>query len=213
MGNAAGPLAAGLALALSSPAPGPAHAAVPTIRCVPPAESHVVRTTDEAVVTVEKHSTGDDPFVDSTTRTWRGCSRTRGVQVALDSGTLGFSGGHFASGFKLAGAFVVFVAGNYYKADPSDDYLTVVDLDSGDRWESAVVTTGFVETAVNRRGAAAWIRTSYDPGGHMRWQLFSRRPTGSVVLRYRSSLPLTELQLTDRRLQWRERTKLRTREL
>lgn len=106
----------------------------------------------------------------------------------------------------------MFVAGDYYKADYRDDYLTVVDLDSGGRWESAV-TTGFAETAINRRGTAAWIRTSYDPGGHVRWLLFSRRPTGSVVLRYRSSLPLTDLQLTDHRLQWRERTKLRTREL
>lgn len=185
---------------------------MPTVGCVPPAGSHVVRTTDDAVVTVEKHSTGDDPFVDRTTRTWRGCSRARGVQVVLDSGTADFGGGHSASGFRLAGAFVVFIAGDYYKADYRDDSLTVVDLASGDRWTSEA-TTGFVETAVNRRGAAAWIRTSYDAGGHVRWLLFSRRPTGSVALRYRSSLPLSDLQLTDHRLQWRERTKLRTREL
>jgi len=212
MGHAARVLVAGVAMSFSPLAPSPAHAAVPTVRCVRPAGSDLVRTTSEAVVTVEKRSSGGDPLVEATTRTWRGCFRARGVQVTLDSGTTGFGGGHSASAFRLAGAFVAFVARDYQKADYSDDHLTVVDLDSGDRWTSEA-TTGFAETAVNRRGAAAWIRTSYDAGGHMRWLLFARRPTGSVALRYRSSLPLSDLQLTDRRLRWRENTKVRAVEL
>jgi hypothetical protein len=180
-------------------------------RCVTPRRASVVHATAEAAVTVEKQDGGDG----SESRVWRGCSEQQGTQVELERGAWTSGGGHLARRFNLAGAVVGYLAEDWTKYE-SDTRLTVVNLNTGERWNTATVNTvngsatGFTDLAVNRLGNAAWIRATYDRSGRREWRVFLWH-RGKVSLRYRSRHSLTGLRLGSRRLQWRERGKVRVR--
>jgi len=122
-----------------------------------PTGSHVVRATDEALITVEKHITGDPLDGGSESRVWRGCSEHRGELVELERAEAGFvfASGRSVRSFRLAGPVVGCLVedGDRYEAET---HLTVVRLDSGERWSSDPENrqigslTGFTEIAVDR---------------------------------------------------------------
>ena len=119
--------------------------------------------------------------------------------------------------FRLAGPVVGYLVedGDRYEAET---HLTVVRLDSGERWSSDPENrqigslTGFTEIAVDRLANAAWIRKGYDGSGHRIWRLFVRR-AGTVSLRHRSRHELTRLRLGSLRVRWTQRGKRHKRSL
>lgn len=200
-------LAVAVALAALAATPDPAAAA-----CATPDGAKEVEATEEAVVTVERHGDRSGDLFDESTAVWRGCEHGTSAQVVLLDGYRNFSAFQDASRFELAGPFAAFIAGRGTKYDGSTDRLVTVDLRDGTRWESGPVRVGFTGHAVNRRGAAAWVRRTRSRRGRARWRLFLRHE-GRVEPVDSAPRPLTRLKLTTARLTWREGSRRRRRAL
>jgi hypothetical protein len=187
-------------------APAAARAACPA----PPPGSKLVRSGDEALVSVERRSSGALPEDGGTeTEVWRGCAHASGTVVELLSGSSSWGGGRYLSKLSLAGPVVGYFVTDWTKYE-SESELMVVDLVHGSRWTYDYAASapgseiGFRAAAVNRRADAAWIRTAYGNGGRVQWRLYLGRGGNAVEL-HRSRRPLKRLRLGNLRVRWRER--------